>query len=222
MIIFAFFRFGAVIIKKDREHLYYDSLLFAGIAYSSAYVLLHLNYAYYFLPSIILFLPSLVYWTKYLYRTKKIYAFLTFGFIMGICFFNVRAMPGMLNYTWQNRKEFIPYISSLLSEYKGGKKFIWYESDNAVTDNTFYKDVREWRKYIENAFLNYMNKSKGSEFFTVTKNVDEAGLHEGVLFFYPVDNDQNQPMSDNLVKALSDNNFELFMDSYGILIYRQR
>jgi hypothetical protein len=72
MMIFGLFRFGAVIIKKERYHLYYDNLLFAGISYAFAYILLHLNGSYYFLPSIILFLPSLVYWIKYLYNAKKI------------------------------------------------------------------------------------------------------------------------------------------------------
>jgi hypothetical protein len=123
--------------------------------------------------------------------------------------------------TWQDRKEFIPYISMLLSEYNDGKKFIWYESDNAIAENTFYKVVRDWRRYVENAFLNYVNKSGEEEFFAVSRNIVDIGLDDNVLFFYPVDNDQNQPMPDNLVKALDENNFRLFTDSYGILIYRR-
>jgi hypothetical protein len=221
MIFFGLYRFCAVVMKKDRDHLYYDSLLFAGIAYTFAYMILHLNGDYYFLPSIILFLPSLVYWTKYLYQTKKHYALSIFGFIMIICFFNVgRLYQNVLN-TWQDRKEFIPYISSLLSEYNEGKKFIWYESDNTVTTNTFYKSARAWRKYTENAFLNYMNKSEDKEFFTLSMNIDDVDSHNKVLFFYPVDNDQNQPMPDKLMRALKDNNFEFFTDSYGVLIYTQ-
>jgi hypothetical protein len=222
MFIFALFRFGAIIVKKDKEHLYYDSLLFAGTAYSFAYVLLHLNGGYYFLPSIILFLPSLVYWVKYWYQTNKNYALPVFGCVMLLWFYNIGGIvPGIPN-TWKDRSEFMPYIATLHAEYKEGKKFIWYESDNTINDNTFYKAARGWRKYTENAFLNYTDKSEGVEFFTVIKNMDEVDLNENVLFFYPVDNDQGQPMPSLLAEKLSGHNFEVFLDSYGILIYRQR
>jgi hypothetical protein len=70
-----------------------------------------------------------------------------------------------------------------------------------------------------NAFLNY--KSEKKDFFTLSKNIDEFGSYKNVLLFYPVDNDQNQPMSDKFIKALKDNDFELFTDAYGVLIYRQ-
>jgi hypothetical protein len=217
---FGLFRFGVIVVKKDRGHLYYDTLLFAGIAYSFAYVLLRLNSSYYFLPSIILFLPSLVYWTKYWYSTKKNHAFAAFGLILLICFFNLAAVVDISN-IWRERKNFIPYISNLLLEYNEGKTFIWYESDNTLTGNTFYKDVRSWRKGVENAFLNYKNKSEGKDFFTVSKNMDEIVFDKNVLFFYPIDNDQNQPMPEYLLKVLHGHNFYLFTDSYGVLIYKR-
>jgi hypothetical protein len=219
--VFGLFRLIAIIVKKDRKHLYYDSLLFSGIAYTFAYMLLHLNGDYYFLPSIILFLPSIVYWIKYLYQTNKNRALAVFGFIMAICLYNnISDVPYIVN-TWQERRTFIPYISTLLSEYNDGKEFIWYESDNTLTGNTFYRAGRDWKKYIENAFLNYMNKSEEKDFFTVSKNMDEIGSYKNVLFFYPVDNDQNQPVPDSLLNALHNNNFELFADSYGVLIYKR-
>jgi hypothetical protein len=219
MMIFGLFRLGAVITRRDREHLYYDSLLFAGIAYTFAYMLLHLNDDYYFLPSIILFLPSLIYWIKYLYQTKKHYALSVFWFIMIIYFFNIETVPGILK-TWQNRENFIPYISNLLSEYNKGKKFIWHESDNMTTGSMFYR-TSSWKKHVENAFLNYKNGSEGKEFFTLSKNIDEVGSYKNALFFYPVENNQNQPMPDNLIKALSDNDFKLLAGSHGVLIYKQ-
>jgi hypothetical protein len=221
IMIFGLFRLGAIVIKRDREHLYYDGLLFAGIAYTFAYMLLRLNAGYYFLPSVILFLPSLVYWVKHLYQTRKQYALPAFGFIMIIYFLNIEAVPGILG-TWRARGDFVPYISNLLSEYNQGKQFIWYESDNTVTGNTFYRAARGWRKHVENAFLNYKNGSEGKEFFTVSRDVNEIGAYEDVLFFYPIDNDQNQPVPGNLLKALTDSGFELFTDSYGVLIYKRR
>jgi hypothetical protein len=70
-----------VMVKKDRSHLYYDSLLFAGVGYIVAYIILHLTASYYFFPAFILSLPGFVYWSKYLYLNKnKIYLI----FITGI------------------------------------------------------------------------------------------------------------------------------------------
>jgi hypothetical protein len=219
VIVFGLFRFGVIIIKKDREHLYYDSLLFAGIAYIFAYIFLHLNTDYYFLPSIILFLPSLVYWIKYWYQTKKNRALAVFGFIMVICFYNVRAVPDISN-KWQEREDFIQYISNLLSEYNEGRQFIWHESDDILAADPFYSSVLNWKKHVENAFLNYRNNSEGKDFFTVLKDVDEIGLYENTLFFIPLATDY-ESMPENLLKALHDHNFELFTDLYGIVIYKQ-
>ncbi len=52
--------------------------------------------------------------------------------------------------------------------------------------------------------------------------MDNITMYQNMLFFYPIDNDQNQPMQDKLVKILQDNNFVLYKDTYGILIYKQR
>jgi hypothetical protein len=216
-----FVRLFYVIVKKENLRLYYDCLLFAGMGYIFAYIVLKLNYGYYFVPSIILSLPSLVYWTKYLFQKKKLYALLSAGFFMIICIPNAMNAVHTVKNIIQNRKEFIPYIENLFSEYNDGKSFVWYESDNTVTDNTFYKAVRNWRKAVENLFLNYTNKSDGKDFFFVLSDMDKINFNENILFFYPTDNDQGQPISGNLIKILNDNNFQLYKDDYGILIFQK-
>jgi len=210
-----------VIVRKERGYLFYDSLLFAGIGYVLAYCVLHLNGDYYFLPSIILFLPSLVHWLKYFIEKKRAFSIALFVILLPLCTINCGKTISQIKGTWKGRQEFMPYIADLLSEHNKGKEFIWYESDNRITDNTFYIDLRNWRKHIENAFLNYLNKSEGIDFFVVEKNIDNITINQNILFFYPVDNDQNQPMQDTLVDFLRDNNFTLYKDSYGILIFKQ-
>jgi ABC-type multidrug transport system fused ATPase/permease subunit len=195
--------------------------LFAGIAYAFAYFILRLNSDYYYLPSIILFLPSLVHWIKYLFLKKRAFAVTLFIILLPLYSYNSFQTAARIRGIWRERQEFMPYITSLLSDYNNGKKFIWYESDNKTTDGTFYITVRDWRKYIENAFLNYLNKSEGMDFFVSEKRLDHTIFYQNTLFFYPVDNDQWQPMRDELVKTLKDNNFALYKDSYGVLIYKQ-
>jgi ABC-type multidrug transport system fused ATPase/permease subunit len=218
---FGLIRLYSVIVRKERDYLFYDSLLFAGIAYVFAIFILHLTADYYFLPAIILFLPSLVHWTKYLFERKRVFAAALFIILLPLYINNYGQTAAQIKGIWWQRQEFMPYITNLLSEYNDGNKFIWYESDNRITDNTFYTDVRNWRKHVENAFLNYLNKSEEINFFATEKSMECITVSQNMLFFYPVDNDQNQPMRDELVKTLRDNNFALYKDLYGVLIYKQ-
>jgi hypothetical protein len=221
MFCFGLIRLYFVIVRKEKKSLFYDSLLFAGIAYAFAFFILHLNGDYYYLPSIIFFFPSLVYWIKYLFERKRAFAVTLLIILLPIYSYNYVQTAARIKGIWRERQEFMPYITSLLSDHNNGKEFIWYESDNRMTDDTFYIAARNWRKHIENAFLNYLNKSEGMDFFVSEKSLDHITFNQNILFFYPVDNDQNQPMRDELVKILQDNNFALYKDSYGVLIYKQ-
>ena len=221
MFCFGLIRLYSVIAKKERCYLFYDSLLFAGIAYVFAFFVLHLNAGYYFLPSIILFLPSLVHCIKYLYENKRIFAVALIVILIPLYANNYFQTTASIRDTWRQRQEFMPYITNLLSDYNDGKEFIWYETDNRVTNNSFYIVTRGYKKYVENAFLNYLNKSEGKDFFVVEKSTDNITLNQNILFFYPVDNDQWQPMRDELAKILQDKNFALYKDSYEVLIYKQ-
>lgn len=215
------FRLYYIIVKRDREHLYYDSLLFAGIAYTFAYILLRLNAGYYFAPSIILFMPSLVYWLKYGWEKKRIYALFVFILLLPLNTIYLAKAESDVRNTWHKRQIFMPYIEDLFSKYNTSNGFIWYESDNRINDNTFYIAKRDWRKYVINAFLNYLNISEGKDYFVVKNHKDLIDMEQNILFFYPIDNDQNQPMPDGLVKTLKDNDFELYTDLSDVFIYRK-
>jgi hypothetical protein len=221
MFIIGFIRLFFVLIKKDREHLYYDSLLFAGMSYVLAYIILHLGYSYYFTPSIILFLPSLIYLVKYIYSKKISLALCLFFSLLPFYVYDYGRTATDIKINLQNRQIFMPYITKLLSEYNNDKDFIWYESDNRITENTFYIAVRDWKKHTLNAFLNYQNKSEGKEFFVIIKPQDYIDMKQNILFFYPEENDQYQPMQEELVKTLRDNDFMLYEDYQGIFIYRR-
>jgi hypothetical protein len=154
MFLFGFFRLFCIIVKKDRQHLFFDSLLLAGLGYVAAYVLLRLNAGYYLVPAVVLFAPSLIYWFKQLFQMfeKKniqglcrLCLFFVFLFVFT---FGFGASSARIERTWRERHEFMPYMNSLFSEHKNGKEFIWYESD--ITG--FAIAVRGWRKIIENVF----------------------------------------------------------------------
>jgi hypothetical protein len=221
MFILSILRICFILFKKEREHLYYDCLLFAGTGYAFAYIILRMDYGYYFVPSVILFLPSVVYWVQYVRQRKPAFAMVLFVFITVFCASTVRLEAKNVRGHWAIRREFMPYIEELYEEYKSGKEFIWYEPDNTLTNNLSYKAGRNWRKATENAFLNYVNKSQGKDFFTIKNGLDSLVLDSRILLFYPVDNGQGQPVPENFIKVMDDNGFKLYKKAYGILIYRK-
>jgi hypothetical protein len=221
MFFFCFIRLYFILLRKDREHLYYDTLLFAGTAYICAYFFLGFTGAYYYLPAIVLFLPSFVYWVKYLYIKKVVYSLCLFFMLIPIYIFNWGYTKNTIKDIYKSRHEFMPYVTELISLHNNGKEFIWYESDNSILDYTYWIAARNWRKHVENAFLNYLNKTEEHEFFIVKKDLEDIDMTQNLLFFYPIDNDQYQPMSNELVTALKDSGFELYKDSYGVLVYRK-
>jgi hypothetical protein len=222
MFLFAVIRLFYVIIKKEREHLFHDSLLFAGMAYALAFFVLRQLTAYYFYPAIILFLPSLVCWTQHLREKQPGGVFFLCVFFMLFFAYNIKPEINVVRDSFQARREFMPYIEDLFSEYRSGKKFIWYESNSTVMNNVSYKDKQIWKMIIENAFLNYLNRSNGKNFFTTATDINEINLNKNVLFFYPVENDMKQFMEEDLVNTLHDSGFVVYKDIYGILIFRQQ
>jgi hypothetical protein len=221
MFLFCFVRLYFILLRKDRKHLYYDTLLFAGTAYICAYFFLGFTGAYYYLPAIVLFLPSLVYWVKYLYVKKVIFSLCLFFILIPIYALNLGYTKPTTKDIFQSRQEFMPYFTDLLYEYNSGKEFVWYESDNSILDYTHWIAARHWRKYVLNIFLNYLNKTERYEFFTMKRGIEDINMTQNLLFFYPIENDQYQPISNELVTALQDNSFELYKDLYNILIYKK-
>lgn len=57
-----FYRLYCVIVKRDRQNLIYDALLFAGITYSVAMLILKMSFAKYYLPALVLCFPAIIFW----------------------------------------------------------------------------------------------------------------------------------------------------------------
>ena len=194
-----------IIVKNRKKQLYYDSLLFAGIAYVIAFIMLGLRWDYYFMPSIILFLPSFVYWTKYMYEKKRMYALCLFFVLLPIYTNNSTRAITTTKDIWRERQEFVPYITNLLSEYNDGKEFIWYTS-KIVDTNTNYDD---WEHYVLNIFFNHFNKSEKKEFFIVKGYSENVELKDNALLFSLA----GRIFDFELIKTLQDNDFELSKDN---------
>jgi len=216
MLLISIIRLYFIIAKKDREHLYYDSLLFAGVAYICAYfILLNFTHDYYFMPAIILFCPSLVYWVKYAYNKKHIYGLCIFILIIPVYAIQVKDVIQSIRTGFWIRWHTGAYMTTLCTEYYNGKEFVFYE---ATDDGKDY--MRNYRMRVENTFLNYFTGDEGKQFFTVKKDNDDLNyLNEDILFFYPRDNYNWKPMPENLANSLQENSFVKLDEHGGIIIY---
>jgi hypothetical protein len=206
-----FFRLFSVVVKKDRDHLYYDSLLFAGIGYIGAFILLHLQHRYYFFPSVILSLPSFVYWSKYLFlKENKFYIIMFLLPVIMICSFNLGEEIALAKETITQRKDTMVYIHGLIRDYDAGKKLLWYEEDS-----------QEGRKFELNAFINYVKKTDKDYFVTVKSAEYKKHLDKNDIFFYSKASNQYQPIAADLLELLQDSGYVLESGSFEIYKYRK-
>jgi hypothetical protein len=190
--------------------------LFAGLSYTIAFLFLRLDDTYYFVPAIILGLPSLVYWTKYLYAKKKTVALLILipiGVISVANFSTVRYIRGS---AFQNREYAMPFVQSIDKEHKEGKVLYWYEEN--LKENTIRKSYRSAQKNSVILFLSYINKRTTTEDVFVTINrIDKLGENE--VFFYSSYNNDADEIPDEIKKRLDDSGFTRKPGSFGIAKY---
>jgi hypothetical protein len=130
--------------------------------------------------------------------------------------FNINSAAGRIGYIWRERREFMPYIEDLYSEYRSGRKFVWCEYD-VPEESAVYKRVRDWRKRNLNAFLNYANKSRGKDFFTEAFDLDALNMDNDTMIFY----ERSLPVPDTFKKRLEENHFMPYKhpDNYSVLIF---
>lgn len=223
-IVFLFiFRFFSVVVKKDRDHLYYDSLLFAGIGYIAAFIFLHLQHRYYFFPAVILSLPSFVYWSKYLFlKENKFYITIFLLPIIMICSFNLGEEMALAKETIAQRKDTMVYIHSLVKDYDDGKKLLWYEGGFPDGENNYYKaTIGDGRKFELNAFINYVKKTDKDYFITVNSAEYKNHLDKNDIFFYSRASNHYQPIAEDLLELLQDSGYVLESDIFDIYKYRK-
>lgn len=155
-----------VLIKKDREHLLLDGLLFAGIGYSISLICISMTSSYYIFPSIILALPSLAHWTSYFWKNKRKSMAI---FIIAASLLLVKNTVVESYWTTTSilncRKTQMPIVRAIAKAYQNGKEVIWltsysvnsYEGYISGIHASYDKNV-EWEFEIYTYFLNYCLK----------------------------------------------------------------
>jgi hypothetical protein len=185
---FAIIRAFFIIVKKDREHVFYDAVLFASAGYISAYlIVLKMANNHYFAPAIILFLPVLAYWTIYLWDRKKIIAF---GLIiLCILLFSISGFR-------QARSKFLSlYEASRIAEYNMLKIDMFAKNDSPILfypKTDYVKSVELYYCDRIALYLNYVNTM-----FFARKTFDPTETIKTDYNVRPVDD--NTPIDDNAI-----------------------
>lgn len=151
IMLFSFIRAYNIIFNKDRQHLFFDGLIFAASGYICAYIILAFSDSYYFFPAIILSLPSLTYWAKIFSEKSRI---LFSAIIISSCLFVIPSVAVSVDEVQNNfyhRRNDMKLINWIVNEYKQGTEIIWLEKANG-------KDLikSSWLLRVYRGFTNYL------------------------------------------------------------------
>jgi hypothetical protein len=203
--------------------LYYDGLLFAGMGYLLAFIWLRLYSDYFFVPVIILALPSIAYWTKYLYNKKKIIALVIVVPVLLISLYNLPSVRNQRSVIMRGRECTMASIESINKEYINNAVLYWYEESNGNDEEKiFYNEWVDWHKEIIIKMLNYINnETTRKDIFVIIKQIDH--LDKDGLFFYSKMNNGMKPVPIELEDQLAKFNYTKKEDPFGngeIVLYR--
>lgn len=159
-IFIAISRFYKIVFKKERDQLFYDGLLFSGLAYFVACLILKLNFTYYYLPAVILFTPPIVYWL--MHYVKPIGLFMVM-FVFAL--FYVVKLPLQISQSQNSRINTYRQIEPIANYYKEGYQLVWYEVN--PEDESWNSTLRLWRKESLQSYIAYILRDEDFNFISM-------------------------------------------------------
>jgi hypothetical protein len=159
IVVFALVRVYFILFKKDKLHVFYDGLLFGAFIHFLSFEMLGIFLGYYFLPAVIVFLPAGVWYTLYLYDTKKYFIVFLIGlFIVIASTMSDRSLKARFAYAYNAARYNIYNVLKIDMMSKHG--------DIIVDDVT-----GSYTKGMGSILLRYINTS-----YFQTKSLDETEI----------------------------------------------
>lgn len=167
------------LIKKDRNRLRIDGLLFGGIAYVCAYIILKLPYSYYAIPGVVFAVPSLTYWISYIYKKNKKQS----HYLLCCCLISfvpsVEHQIDQVNEMYEHRQKDIIFVDKIVDAYLVNKKPYFFVGKDPI--EMFTQDNKSPKTYFFRlcmTFLNYrLRIRKGYEddhMFVIENNLNKV------------------------------------------------
>ncbi|MBP5287858.1 MAG: hypothetical protein J6Z08_08180 [Elusimicrobiales bacterium] len=212
------YRLYQIFIKKDRQYIFEDSLLFAGFFYILAFAVLKMSYTYYFLPAELLALPAIISSVSGIRRKSLKYPVkICLAAILVTNMIILRSSGPALYYV--SRTTHMPLIRSIAVHMKNGGILWWYlpgQDIYTLPENSNIMGQRD----IYNVFIDYaamkaenrLSKENipGKDNFTYIHNADKFNPGSEDVFFLPLYSNENGnrlPLPEDMLKELEKNNF---------------
>ncbi|MDR2646466.1 MAG: hypothetical protein LBC04_04855 [Holosporaceae bacterium] len=143
-----------ILIKKDcvTET---DSLLFAGEGYAFAYALLNLTSNYYFIPTVVLFVPA---FAVFLSNGKRLIRYISIVAVTISVWSSLNYSKNLVLDVWEHRKSDYLFFEYLVKEHKSGKTLFWLGDHRLETSDPWYKFWDEVYCGRYQLFINYYSR----------------------------------------------------------------
>ena len=201
-------RIFKIITDRDKYARFYDELIFAAAAYSTAYIILNYNSSYYFAPSIIIGLVPLAYWSAYLIRNDKKAAVLLMSALCIIPLANIKPVFNSATAITSERSKVMPGIKMMAEIHNAGGKIYWYQPAGDGQDIF----------NLTNFYINFVNGTKNRLY--LTKIDDVPNLRENDLFLYKIFGNSRYTVNTDIIRRLKAQNFRAFQFQTAFLIFK--
>lgn len=202
-----------ILIRKDKQHLFYDGLLFAGISYTIAIMILKLYWNQYFFPAVVLCLPAIIFWSVKISNVKLV------TIIMFICAFYCSTL--IIDYIKGNQKARIdtyPQINSIAKLVSEGYTMLWFQPNFSANDN--YNVINLDRKGYLEIYLEFILKSPQNIDFNIISSFDEVIIGNKTVILYPSENGLSEEINEKFENNIELNRFTLYNNIGGVKIFK--
>lgn len=150
-LILSCWRLYQFLLKKDRQNLVIDTMLFSGVLYALANIVLKLPMDYYYFPAVMLTLPVITYWIAKFLHPKWICV----GLLIVTVYYG-RKFPNVIKGVQNQRTETSKDIVNLTNYIQPTTDILWFEH---ASNKTADQGIRDYQKEILEVYLKFYDKS---------------------------------------------------------------
>ncbi len=172
---FAFWRVYRLLVKKDRQNLFFDSMLFSGVIYALANVILKLPMEYYYFPAVMLTMPALLYWAAKLVHPKWILIVLVI-----ITVYYGRKFPRVIDSVQGQRTETSKHVMELIRYMKASDYVLWYENPR---NGDVEKGLIGYQKEILDVYVNFYDNSINNTDLQIINWMPDSVANNTLIFY---------------------------------------
>lgn len=220
----AAFRLYKVLIKKQRDFLFYDGILFASATYILAYYVLQMSFPYYYLPAIWLSIVPLSFYVKKYFTRRRI---ICTSVILYVCFaaaVNISRCYNNVMIAYVDRTTHMAVMNTIYAHYKQGGKIYSIKPEGIKSTN--FNMFVSGQYSIFNFILNYLAGTQKVEYIKeMSPDLLTKIEKNDVIIYCPFEDDNKKKifLSDYTKKILIKQDFvaiRVFLISASFYVHK--